>query len=174
MHHVTILAFALSLLSSAALAQVATSKTFYGSLGYGQMDTGRYDLGAVTGRLGAQFTPYLGVEGEASLGVKGDEAQVSVGGDVRFKLDHDAALYGVGRLPLGDHVSLLARIGYGTTRIKATGTSTNTHRDEQSLNYGLGAQFDFDDSNGLRADWTRRAFDGADADVYALSYVRRF
>jgi opacity protein-like surface antigen len=174
MHHAITLSLALSLLSGVTMAQTMESKAFYGSVGYARLDDSTFEFGAVTARLGAQFTPNLGVEGEASFGIEDDGAEVSAGGDIRTKLSYDAALYGVGRLPLGDRFSLLARIGYGTTRIKATGTSANTHHDEQSLNYGLGAQFDFDDSNGLRADWTRRAFDGADADVYALSYVRRF
>lgn len=174
MRNAITLSLALSLLSGASAARAMESTAFYGSIGYARLDDSTFELGAVTGRLGAQFTPNLGVEGETSLGVTDDGAQVSAGGDIRTKLSYDAALYGVGWLPLGDRVSLLARIGYGATRTKAKGTSANTHHERQGVNYGVGAQFHLDAHNGLRADWTRRAFDGPDADVYAVSYVRRF
>jgi outer membrane immunogenic protein len=170
----TAISLALALAPGTALAYTGHSGNFYGTLGYGRLDDGRFEYGEATGRLGAQLTPYLGLEGEASFGIKSDKPQVSVGGDLRVKMARDAAVYGVGRLPLGDHVSLLARIGYGTTRIKVASVEAPSHRDKESLNYGLGAQFDFDGHNGLRADWTHRAFDGPDGDVYAISYVRRF
>ena len=48
--------------------------------------------------------------------------------------------------------------------------------DGESWNYGVGANYYFDGQNGLRGDWTRRDFedDAGEADVYSVSYVRRF
>ena len=45
-----------------------------------------------------------------------------------------------------------------------------------SWNYGAGANYYLDGVNGVRADWTRRDFDGDsnELDSYTLSYVRRF
>jgi len=174
MKHTLTLSLALSLLSGAALAQTAESNRLYGTLGYSRVEDGDFKLGAVTGRLGVQFTPYLGAEAEASFGVKGDRPQVSAGGDIRHKLEYDAAVYAVGRLPLGERFALLGRVGYGATKTKNAGVSSNVSRDRQGLGYGLGAQFDLDDHNGLRADWTRRAVSGDDADLYSISYTRRF
>ena len=48
--------------------------------------------------------------------------------------------------------------------------------DGESVNYGVGANYFIDGRNGIRADWTRRDFtdDGGEADVYSVSYIRRF
>jgi opacity protein-like surface antigen len=171
-----------------AQAQTETAATgVYGTLGYANAHTGGVDLGAIQGRLGYRFNNYLGVEGELAGGVKNDSSTTTFAGgsvDTKVKLQNQEAIYGVGFLPISPNFDLLARVGYGDTRIKATATATGTavppvsasaHGD--SWNFGAGAQYHFDGKNGIRGDYTRQEFTGDNsghADVWSIAYTRRF
>jgi hypothetical protein len=162
-------------LPTAALAQDETR--FYGALGYSAVETDQADLGAITGRLGYKFLPYVGVEGEASIGVKSEGYDVSIGGSSGdIELKHDAAVYAVGFLPLGENFEVFARAGYGTTAIEATSGGVSVRGDGESFNYGVGGTAFFR-NDGLRVDWTRRDYtddNAGEADVWSVSYIRRF
>ena len=174
------------LLSTAAIAMFAAAPAmahswpapeYYGSLGYSQMEADGTDaeLGAVTGRFGAKLTPYFGVEGEGSFGVRDDEVTIgAVTADVEHK--YDLAAYGVAFLPVSPNFELFGRLGYGTTEVEASAGGISVTEDGESWNYGVGANYYFDGQNGIRGDWTRRDFtdDGGEADVYSVSYIRRF
>ena len=175
MRNILLATAAISVFAVPAMAQTMQSPTYYGTLGYTQLDGSQGDLGAVTGRFGAKFTPYLGAEAEASFGVKDDD--FSIGGvDGKVKHEYDAAIYGVATLPVSPNFDVFARVGYGTTEIKAKAAGASASEDGESVNYGAGANYYFDAQNGVRADWTRRDFrsDGGEADVYSVNYVRRF
>lgn len=175
MRNILLAAAAITAISGPALAQSMTGPQYYGTLGYSQLDHSQGDLGAVTGRLGAKFNPYIGVEGEASVGVKDDDFNIE-GVDGKLDNQYDAAAYVVGTLPVTPNFELFARGGYGTTKIKAEVAGVDVEADGESWNYGAGANYYFDGQNGVRADWTRRDFrdDAGEADVYSLNYVRRF
>lgn len=166
-----------ALAPAAASAQtVNMSPTFYGTLGYADANNDHLNLGTIQGRLGARFGQYLGVEGELGFGVAGDKTTIN-GVDVKANIQHQAAIYGVGFLPLSSQFDLLARVGYGETRAKATAAGAANSADGDSWNYGVGGQYRFDDKNGVRADYTREEYTGdgpGAANVYALSYVRKF
>ena len=171
----TALAAALALGALPAAAQTEGT-SFYGNAGYTITDAGDGgNFGVVTGRIGARFLPYLGVEGEAGFGVDSDHVNV---GNVRVKteLKHSFAAYGVGFLPVSPNFDLLARVGYGTTKIKASAAGVAADGSDESWNYGVGGQYLFDGVNGVRVDYTRHDFGhgGEDADTYAVSYVRKF
>ena len=176
MRNILIAAAAVSAIAAPAMAQSVQSPTYYGALGYSQLDGSQGDLGAVTGRLGAKFTPNLGVEGEVSVGVKDDDFRIGTV-DGSIKHEYDAAAYVVGTLPINDQFELFARGGYGYSKIKSELGGLSRTADGDSWNYGAGANFYFDAQNGIRGDWTRRDFTDSDAgevDVYSVSYVRRF
>lgn len=175
MRNILLAAAAVSVIAAPAFAQTMQSPSYYGTLGYSQLDHSDGDLGAITGRVGAKFNPYLGVEGEASIGVKDDDFTFA-GVDGKIEHDYDAAAYLVGTLPVTPNFELFARGGYGTTKIKTELAGFDGEVDGESWNYGAGANYYLDGQNGLRADWTRRDFrdDAGEADVYSLSYVRRF
>ncbi len=167
-------AAAVALMAVPAAAQSVSDPSWYGSVGVanvGAEDTD-VDLNTVTGRLGARLNPYFGLEGEASFGI-GDE-EVAPGVDAQ--LNYDAAAYAVGYFPVSNNFELLGRVGYGTTEIEVSGGGLTASEDGESLNYGVGAQYFFDGANGVRGDWTRRDFedDAGEADVWSVSYVRRF
>ena len=164
-----------ALLAAPAIAQTVSTPEYYGTLGYSQLDGSDGDLGAVTGRLGAKFNPYVGVEGEASFGVKDDDFTF---GTETGSIEHeyDLAGYVVGTLPINPNFDVFARLGYGTTEVKAELAGFEASTDGESVNYGAGANYFFDGQNGVRGDWTRRDFrdDGGEIDVYSLNYIRRF
>jgi outer membrane immunogenic protein len=172
-----------------AQAQTTVAPGAYGTLGYADAHTSGVDLGAIQGRLGYRFNNWLGVEGELAFGVKDEKSsQTFTGGTVntKLKLQNEEAIYGVGFLPISPNFDLLARIGYGDTRIKATATATGTgvvpvsasqSAHGGSWNIGAGAQYFFDGKNGLRGDYTRQEFTGSNsghADVWSIAYSRRF
>ncbi len=165
---------AAALLAAPAMAQDSGVR-WSGSVGYSNLSADDGDLGAVTGRLGARFTPNFGIEGEASIGVNDEEFPIAAGGSGTLELDYDAAVYAVGYLPVSPNFEVFGRVGYGTTEIKAEAAGVTVDAGDESFNYGVGAQYLFDGVNGVRGDWTRRDFqDGGEADVWSLSYVRKF
>lgn len=157
------------------MAQTVTSPTYYGTLGYTQLDTDNADLGAVTGRVGAKLHPNFGVEAETSFGVGHDDVNVGV---VSGKVEHryDVAGYAVASLPVTSNIDLFARAGYGVTEVKASAAGVAASDHLTSWNYGAGATYNLDAQNGIRADYTYRDFqhDQGGADTYALSFVRKF
>lgn len=176
-----------SLIATAAVAAIAaagvpavasaqeTTAGAYGSVGYSAANQEGVDLGAIQGRLGYRVNPYFGVEGELAGGVKEDEVNIA-GVPVDVKLNHQAAIYGVGFLPVAPNADLFARVGYGTSEIEADGPGGISARgDGDSWNYGVGGQMFFDEKNGVRADYTRHDFkDDGEADVWSIGYVRKF
>lgn len=126
---------------------------------------------AVTGRLGARFAKYLAVEGELSVGFEQDFVN-----GTEVELSNDFAAYGVALLPMTDNADLFARVGAGRTSIEEGGEDFS-HED---IRYGVGAQFFFNDTSGVRIDFTRLELgdeitgDDQDADTYSVSYVHKF
>ncbi|WP_293678022.1 porin family protein [uncultured Phenylobacterium sp.] len=162
---------------AAAQAQDATAPNTgaYGNLNVGVLDAGQTDLKTIGGRLGYRFMPYLGIEGELATGLKSDTDTVA---GVRFntRLKHSAAIYGVGFLPVGANTDLLARVGYGTTKLRVKSGGLSASDSAESWNFGVGAQHHFDGMNGVRVDYTRQEFnnDQGHANVWTVGYVRRF
>ena len=67
------LAAASMLVAPAFMSAQAQTSGVYVSGGYTQFNgDGGADLGAITGRVGVNITPYVAIEGEGSFGVKGD------------------------------------------------------------------------------------------------------
>ncbi|GAA0652527.1 porin family protein [Brevundimonas lenta] len=170
-------AAAAGLMATPAAAQSHDGTGLYGSIGYGQIDGDSYEFGTITTRLGAKFTRFVGIEGEASFGLTEEEFDVSIGGNSgTIEHKYDAAAYAVGYLPVGDSFEVFARVGYGVSEVESSEASVGVTQDGESLNYGVGANYFLTSYDGFRADWTRREFsdNGGEADVMSLSYIRRF
>lgn len=163
---------AVTLIAAPASAQSISNA--YGSIGYSSVQADEADLGAVTARLGAKLTPYIGIEGEASFGISDDDI-VGIPG-ATAELEHDLAAYVTGTIPVASNIELFGRVGYGTTKVKVDAGALSASDSEESINWGVGANYLIDGSNGVRADWTRRDYrdGGGEADVWSLSFVRKF
>lgn len=133
------------------------------------------DLKALQARLGYRFNTYVGVEGELGTGIDSDTADIG-GVRVKTKLKHQAAAYVVGFLPVGPSTDLLARVGYGTTKIRASAAGISASDSAESVNFGVGAQHHFDGLNGIRADYTYQDFNKGQGhvNVWTVGYVRKF
>jgi len=162
---------------AAAQAQdaAATKAGAYANLNIGLFDGGQADLKAIQGRLGYRFNDWVGVEGELATGIKSDTDTIA-GVEVNTKLKHAAAAYVVGFAPIGTDTDLLARIGYGTTKIRAKAAGVSASDSAESFNFGVGAQHHFDGLNGVRVDYTRQEFndDQGHANVWTVGYSRKF
>lgn len=160
-------------LASGAQAQEATTGA-YVNLNVGLADSGPANLWGLGGRLGYRFHQNFGVEGEGSFGIKSDDATV-LGVDADVKLKHQLAAYLVGFLPVNEKTDLIARVGYGTQKIKVSALGASASGSEESVNFGVGVQHHFDGLNGIRADFTRQEFDGSgNANVWSIGYSRKF
>lgn len=169
-------AIAASFVPAIASAQDAPTNTgVYGNLGVSAVDAGSADIKAIGGRLGYRFNNYVGVEGELATGLKSDKDNIG-GVDVTQKLKHSANAYIVGFVPVAPNTDLIARLGYGTSKISAKAAGVTASGSEDSVNYGVGAQHYFDGQNGVRVDYTRQDFrnDAGNANVWTVGYTRRF
>lgn len=159
----------------AAQAQEAANAGAYVNVHAGMVNAKEIDPKVIGGRLGYRFNDWIGVEGELATGLKSDKDTVA-GVDVNYKLKHSADAYLVGFAPVGANTDLIARVGYGETKLRTKVAGASFSDTEHSVNYGVGAQHHFDGLNGVRVDYTRKEFgDGApDANVLSVGYSRRF
>jgi hypothetical protein len=172
-----------------AMAQSSAPSTaypsVYASLGDSYLTPG-YSGGIdeITGRIGARMGQNWGVswgvEGEIGGGVS--HYQRSVGAGTLYTNEPIAgAGYLVGYLPISPmpNLEFLARVGYGATATHESLNGYSYDRVTNSANFGVGAQYWLTSNDGVRADYTRRDYIGGTsipdgADVWSLSYVRRF
>jgi outer membrane immunogenic protein len=161
-------------LASLAIAAPAAAEV-YGNVGYTFVDAQDVNLGAIGGKLGYKFNPYVGVEAEAAFGANDDTVRVGAV-PVKVKLQNAAAAYVVGFYPATPKLDLFARVGYGTTKIKASALGASASGDSDGWNAGVGAQYFFTDKDGVRGEYTKWdvAGDNVDANTWAVSYVRKF
>lgn len=171
---------------------------FYGNIGYTQIsdetelegfsgEEFKTELGAITGRVGARFGPYAGVEGEVSFGLSEAEQEGSLsieGVTVPFRvttsLNNAFAAYVVGFYPVRPNFDIFARAGIGRAeldvQVEAEGFEAGDSAEGDFHAFGVGGQYHFDAFNGVRAEYTRLkvADDGGDFDTFSIAYVRRF
>lgn len=158
-------AVALSLAAAPAFAQDAKEVQVYGSLGYSQIEDNTLSLGGAQVRLGAKVHKYFAIEAEGTIGIVDDSF---AGFDV--DLEHQVGIYAVAFMPVSEQVDLIARVGYSNMEIGVAGGSA----DDDSINYGIGMEYRFDEQNGIRGDYTYMDFDSGSADMWSIAYVRRF
>jgi len=131
----------------------------YGSIGYTALGDSSVTLGGAQARIGFRGTNF-GIEAEGTLGVAGDSG---------IDLDSQYGAYLVGFLPVSDNVDLIGRVGYSHFEVSAGGGSGGA----STTNFGIGAQFNMDDNNGFRADYTYMSGNG-NGYMAGVSYVHTF
>ena len=152
--------------ASTASAQTVDSPVNLG-VGYTYVDADGVDFDALTLRGGYDFTPYLGIEGEALIGL-GDE---DVGG-FDASLDYGLGAFAKAQYPLADNFSIFGRLGYVWAEVSVDGLGSDS---EDGVGYGAGVEYAFNGANAIRGEYTRYDFEGnAEADGWSVSYVRRF
>ena len=163
----------LALASLAALA-VATPAFAQGDIelgaAYSHFDADGANLDALTARGTYFFTPHVGVEGEASIGVGDDNV-----GAAKVELDNSLAAFGVVQMPVAERVDLFARAGYASNdyNVDVPGLGSASGSDD-GFAYGVGGKVYLNDRFGVRADVTRYEGDDTDADVIAIGGIMKF
>jgi len=153
-----------------------TGVTAYGNLGYSNAVVDGGDYSAITGRIGARYGEYFGLEGELSGGLNNSRVG-GAGGRSDASMNDEVAIYGVGYLPVTRNIDLLARVGYGATNFHGSEAGTALHGVDQSWNFGAGGQYFFDQSNGVRLDYTYYDYNAQtvpNANVVSVAYVHKF
>lgn len=147
----------------AALMAVATPASaqirdtgFYAGLGATHYSAGDVDVAGATGRLGYKFHRNFGVEGEASFGIQGDEADF-LGTPVDVDLDNQYGVYAVGFLPVTQNLELLGRVGWASIEAQGTLGDFTAGASDDGIGVGVGAQYHFTPNFAVRADYTRLA-----------------
>jgi hypothetical protein len=163
----------LALASLAAIAVVAPAFA-EGNIelgaGYSHFDADGANLGALTARGTYFFTPHVGVEGEASIGIDDDQV-----GAAKVELDNSVAAFGVAQMPVAERVDVFARAGYASNdyNVKVPGVGSASGSDD-GFAYGVGGKVFLNEKFGLRADLTRYEGDDTDADVISVGGVMKF
>ncbi|HKT55031.1 MAG TPA: porin family protein [Caulobacteraceae bacterium] len=158
-----------------AFAQDPWAVNGYGTLGYTDYNAHSANVGAITGRLGARFGQYFGVEGELSGGVSNDHINY-YGTRTNVHVNDQFAGYGVAFLPVLPNADLFARVGYGQTQLHLSNANGSGTGNENSWNIGAGGQYFFDGKDGVRLDYTRFNAEHSDfnSNVWSVAYVRKF
>ena len=147
---------------------MAQGMGLYANGGLTHVDASDMDISfeAVTVRVGSRFAPNFAVEGEGTFGFEQDRLD----GDI-YELNSDFGAYGVVLLPMTENADLFARLGWGRTTIEAAGEDM----ENDDVRYGVGAQFFFNETSGVRIDFTRYNLgEDVDGDAYTVSYAHKF
>jgi len=165
--------------SSIAFAGIVTphagaqDANFNAGVGYSRIDIQDVDFDAISLRAGYDFNETFGLEGQVDFGL-GDES-VSLGlvtADV--ELNYSAGLYGIARFPLAENVNVFGRLGYVTTELEGSVAGFVADESDDGFSFGVGGEYNFNASNGVRVEYTRTDYDSGEADSFGISWVRRF
>lgn len=122
------------------------------------------------------------MEAQGSIGLNTDSLELGPT-TIDRKVDYSVAGFAVARLPVTERFQLFARGGVHNTQVGidvmgdvidgvVTDTTTRQSITETGFAGGVGAQFNFDKKNAIRADYTY--LDGTNGETLSLGYVRKF
>jgi OOP family OmpA-OmpF porin len=177
---------AVVLLSSAMAAPAfAADQGFYAGLTLGSGKPGVTPSAAALsknsksiygGLVGYQYNKNLAVEGQfTGIGESKDVNGNTVKGDA-------FSLSAVGLLPLSDSFELYGKLGFASTKTKASAGATNLGATRSALTYGIGGQYNVSQSFGVRFGWDQYGAattaagvkTNKNADVYTVGAVFKF
>lgn len=169
----SIIAASLSALAIGSIAQAQDASYTLGA-GYERFSGDGVDLDSVVFRGRYDFNKYLGVEGQANIGV-GDDRVTELGVTADVSLDYAVGVFGVVRPFSNENGNVFLRAGYTNSQIDASIPGFSASVDSDAWAYGIGGEYLFDGRNGVRLDVTRYEYDdGGSSDAFGVSYVRRF
>ncbi len=167
----TVAALAITGFAGQAMAQDTGA---YVNVGIDAVEFDSYNL---SGKLGYNFTEYFGVEGQAAFGIIDDEVE-----GVDIGIDNSFAAFGTLRFPASETVELFARGGYHFTQVGGSIDGIGASVDTDGFAAGVGGQYFFTPTDGVRLEYTYYDLnvdddltdDSGSADVFSVSYVRKF
>lgn len=134
-------------LSTVALSAAAADQGFYVGANVGQSSTDTLSLSTKTGTAfsvlgGYQFMKYVAAEIQYN-----DFGSPTITGGSSMKINGYSAV-AVGILPLNEQWSLMAKLGYASTKL-----GTPIDKSKSDVTYGIGGQFNIDKNWGVRANY---------------------
>lgn len=142
--------------SAGAVAQAMVQQPWYAGVEVGNADFGSDDDTAIKLLAGYQF--HRNVAAEVSYGMLYDK-----GGAEANALE----LVAVGMFPVANQLSILGK--FGLAHIDADPGDRNTE-----ITWGIGAQYDFTRTVGVRAQWQRYETDPDEVDLLSVGVIFRF
>tara|TARA_R110000868_G_scaffold53744_7_gene168667 strand:- start:8831 stop:9352 length:522 start_codon:yes stop_codon:yes gene_type:complete len=168
----SILAASVAALVLATTAQAQDADVSLG-VGYDRISVGDFNLDSLVLRGDYDFSDHLAIEAQANFGV-GDDTVIDSGIPFDMSLNYAVSLFGVLRLVNNERGSIFVRAGYTTAEYENSALGTSITDNPDAWAYGVGGEYRFDGRNGVRFDYTMVDYDGADADVFGITYVRHF
>ncbi len=162
-------------LATAVVAGFASTASAQDTGAYGNVGVKTYEFDTynVLGRLGYNFSEYLGVEAEGSFGLSGTSETV-FGEEIDVDTNWDIGAYLISRWGVTDNFDIFLRGGYSVVEIEASAAGVSESDNFDGFAVGGGVQYNWDEQNGVRLGYTYNDVDGGGADVIDLSYVRKF
>lgn len=143
------------------------------------VDAVEFDAYNISGKVGYNVNEYFGVEGQAAFGIIDDEID-----GVDAGIDSSFGAFGVVRFPAGENFDLFARAGYHFTQFGVSDGNVGVSLDTDGFAAGVGGQYFFTANDGIRVEYTYLDVnvddddadfeDAGGADVFSVSYVRKF
>ena len=85
------------------------------------------------------------------------------------------AISGKGAIPLNDNISVFGKLGVAFWDAEASASGFGSaDADDTDLTYGIGAEFDVNETFGVRGEWERLDADGEDVDLLSISAILKF
>lgn len=186
LHTAFLVAASTTLVMASAQAQNQSSAPsgMYAEIGYAALnlketfgaDSTKASPGVLTGVFGYQFMPNLAVEGLVGLGVgKAGVKENGVANGVDVKVGNALGVFIRPSVAVSDSIDLFARIGWLRTSLKISEGPYSESASDNSLAYGLGANFNLSKTSYIQANYMNYyKKDGLKVDGIALAYGMRF
>lgn len=160
--------------STALLVSLFGSGAFAGDsyfgLGFGNAtasdSTYSFTSRNIVGLLGYNLNDNLSVEGELSSTY--DKADITVSGVKMGVSNTHAAIFFKGRVNASENLSLHVRAGYGEGAIGVSAGSISVEASDNAAMYGVGLQYNFNPSSGMRIDYTTASLKGTDSKMFTI------
>lgn len=162
-----LLAFAATCIAlSTAQAQSTpdTPTKMYAEIGYTALDyketsafgTWKTSPSALSGVFGYQVHPNLGVEAFLGLGTGKDNVKLNgIGLPMDTKLDSMVGVFVRPSWAVSDSIDLFGRVGWVETKLTHSAFGYSLSQKDDSVAYGIGANFNLSKTSYLQASWTR-------------------
>ncbi|MFW5660952.1 MAG: outer membrane beta-barrel protein, partial [Oceanicaulis sp.] len=111
-----LLSTAAALIAATAASAQETAGNVHLGAGYTLLDTDGVEFDAINLRGGYDFTPFVGVEGEALIGL--GEEDLGLGVDASF--NYGLGAYVKGQYPVTEALSVFGRAGYVFAEVEAS------------------------------------------------------